>query len=223
MSESNTKMKEEHIPQNILNLSEDKSYLVIKRCIDILFSILGIFILFPLFVIVAILIKLEDKDGPIFFKQVRVGKNEEKFVMYKFRSMVSNAEELLEQLLENNETTGAMFKMKKDPRVTRIGSFIRKTSIDELPQLVNVLKGQMSLVGPRPPLVREVNEYTDYDKQRLLVTPGCTGLWQSSLRNSVGFKEMVELDIEYISKRSIKLDINIMLKTIVVVIRSKAY
>jgi lipopolysaccharide/colanic/teichoic acid biosynthesis glycosyltransferase len=135
--------------------------------------------------------------------------------------MVWNAEEKLAELLKFNEVSGAMFKMKNDPRITRVGKFIRKTSIDELPQLFNVLKGDMSLVGPRPPLPREVTEYTAYDKQRLLVTPGCTGLWQVSARNSVGFNEMVELDLQYIHKRSFFYDIKIILKTVLVLFGSK--
>lgn len=141
--------------------------------------------------------------------------------MYKFRSMVSNAEELLESLLTENEIEGHMFKIKEDPRITKVGRFIRKTSIDELPQLWNVLKGEMSLVGPRPPLVREVEEYSSYHKQRLQVTPGCTGLWQVSGRNNVGFEEMVALDLEYISKRSIITDLKIILKTCKVLLGSR--
>ena len=141
--------------------------------------------------------------------------------MYKLRSMVTNAEELLKDLLEKNEISGAMFKMKKDPRITKVGKFIRKTSIDELPQLWNVMKGEMSLVGPRPPLPREVEEYDDYDKQRLTVTPGCTGLWQISGRNSLGFKEMVELDLKYISERNIWMDIKVILKTFLVLFESR--
>jgi len=135
--------------------------------------------------------------------------------------MVSDAEAKLAELLEQNETTGAMFKMKNDPRVTKIGKFIRKTSIDELPQLINVLKGDMSLVGPRPPLVREVNEYTKYQLQRLLVTPGCTGLWQVSGRSNVGFEEMVELDLTYITTRSLTADIKIIFRTIFMLFGSK--
>jgi lipopolysaccharide/colanic/teichoic acid biosynthesis glycosyltransferase len=157
----------------------------------------------------------------VFFSQTRVGKNGKEFKMYKFRSMVSDAEERLNDLLKYNETTGAMFKMKNDPRVTKVGRFIRKTSIDELPQLWNVLKGDMSLVGPRPPLPREVEQYTEYDKQRLLVTPGCTGLWQISGRSNVGFKEMVELDLQYIRNRSILLDLKIIFKTVLVLFGSK--
>ncbi|EEL03486.1 Sugar transferase [Bacillus cereus BDRD-ST196] len=195
-------------------------YLFMKRLMDVVGALCGLIFLSPVFLIVAILIKLEDQKGPILFKQTRMGKNEQEFGMYKFRSMVTDAEEKLKDLLQHNEVSGAMFKMKDDPRVTKIGKFIRKTSIDELPQLLNVLKGDMSLVGPRPPLLREVKEYTSYDKQRLLITPGCTGLWQVTDRNSVGFKEMVELDLEYINKRGIIYDLKIILKTVLVMIKS---
>ncbi|MEC0092639.1 sugar transferase [Paenibacillus macquariensis] len=191
-----------------------KSYLLVKRMMDVMGAVCGLLLLSPLFAIVALLIKFEDPRGPVFFHQIRVGKNEKRFHMFKFRSMVSNAEELLEELLDQNEVSGAMFKMKNDPRITRIGKFIRKTSVDELPQLWNVIRGDMSLVGPRPPLVREVADYSSYDKQRLRVTPGCTGLWQVSGRNNVGFERMVELDIRYIDRRSITYDIRIIFKTI---------
>ncbi|WP_369901752.1 sugar transferase [Bacillus manliponensis] len=197
-----------------------KGYLVAKRLMDIIGALCGLILLSPLFIIVSFLIKYEDRKGPVIFKQIRVGKDGKEFYMYKFRSMVTDAEERLKDLLEHNEVSGAMFKMKEDPRVTKIGKFIRKTSIDELPQLINVLKGEMSLVGPRPPLSREVKEYTSYDKQRLLVTPGCTGLWQVTERNNVGFEEMVELDLEYISKRGLMYDLKIILKTIQVMIKS---
>jgi lipopolysaccharide/colanic/teichoic acid biosynthesis glycosyltransferase len=210
---------EKHLPYphavpNSNRTTSDKPYLIMKRIMDILGSILGLLLLSPVFVIVALLIKLEDPRGPVFFHQIRVGKNERKFHMFKFRSMVSNAEDLLDELLHCNEVSGAMFKMKNDPRITRIGRFIRRTSMDELPQLWNVLRGDMSMVGPRPPLVREVAEYSSYDKQRLRVTPGCTGLWQVSGRNSVGFKEMVELDIRYIDRRTISYDIKIIFRTV---------
>jgi exopolysaccharide biosynthesis polyprenyl glycosylphosphotransferase len=200
-------------------VNDKKGYLIAKRIMDICGALIGLICLSWLFLIVALLIKLEDPKGPVFFKQVRVGKDGKEFYMYKFRSMVTNAEELLESLLHLNETTGAMFKMKNDPRVTKVGKFIRKTSIDELPQLWNVLKGDMSLVGPRPPLPREVAQYTEYDKQRLLVTPGCTGLWQVSGRNDLGFNEMVELDLKYIRERSILYDLKIILKTIKIMIK----
>jgi lipopolysaccharide/colanic/teichoic acid biosynthesis glycosyltransferase len=202
-----------------VKVKDTKSYLAQKRIIDILGSLIGICLLSGLFLIIAILIKVEDPKGPILFKQKRVGKNGKEFMMYKFRSMVSNAEEKLEELLKYNETTGAMFKMKNDPRVTKMGKIIRKTSIDELPQLFNVFKGEMSLVGPRPPLPREVKEYSTYDMQRLLVVPGCTGLWQVNGRSDIGFKDMVDLDLQYITNRSLKTDIVIIIKTIFVLLK----
>ncbi|KIP20462.1 putative colanic biosynthesis UDP-glucose lipid carrier transferase [Anoxybacillus ayderensis] len=202
-------------------VNDKKSYLIAKRTMDIIGAMIGLISLSWLFLIVAVLIKLEDPKGPVFFKQIRVGKDGKQFYMYKFRSMVTDAEKRLKELLKYNEVSGAMFKMKNDPRVTKIGKFIRKTSIDELPQLWNVLKGDMSLVGPRPPLPREVEQYTEYDKQRLLVTPGCTGLWQVSGRSNVGFKEMVELDLQYIRNRSILLDVKIIFKTVFVLFGSK--
>ncbi|HDR7607871.1 Undecaprenyl-phosphate galactosephosphotransferase [Bacillus mycoides] len=219
------KVSGETVKKNGLLAAEEVNqkwlYLFMKRLMDIVGALCGLILLSPIFLIIALLIKLEDPKGPIFFKQNRVGKNEKEFEMYKFRSMITDAEEKLKDLLQHNEVSGAMFKMKDDPRVTKIGKFIRKTSIDELPQLLNVLKGEMSLVGPRPPLTREVKEYTSYDKQRLLVTPGCTGLWQVTERNSVGFKEMVELDLTYIQHRSLWFDVKLMFKTVLVLFGSK--
>lgn len=191
-------------------------YIVSKRIIDIIGSLAGLILLSPLFLIVAILIKLEDPKGKVFFSQERNGKYPATFKMYKFRSMVHNAEELLENLMEKNEQTGPVFKIKEDPRITRVGKFIRKTSIDELPQLFNVLRGDMSLVGPRPPIPREVDQYTTYQMQRLGVKPGLTCLWQVGGRNSVDFDGWVELDIEYIQKRSLWLDIKLIIKTVFV-------
>ncbi|AJY77491.1 multidrug MFS transporter [Paenibacillus beijingensis] len=193
-------------------------YSFLKRSLDFVSALCGIIVLTPLFILIAILIKIEDPRGSVFFYQTRVGKAEKPFRMYKFRSMVSNAEERLKDLLDKNEIQGAMFKMKDDPRITKVGKFIRKTSLDELPQLVNVLKGDMSLVGPRPPLPREVAVYTEYDKLRLTVKPGCTGLWQVSGRNDLSFKEMVDLDIKYIRNRSLLQDIKIILKTIKIIL-----
>jgi len=204
-----------------IEFEEKKTYTILKRGMDIIGASMGLIFLSWLFLIVAVLIKIEDPKGTVFFKQVRVGKNGKTFYMYKFRSMVSDAEEKLKDLLKYNEIEGAMFKLKEDPRVTKIGKFIRKTSIDELPQLWNVFKGEMSLVGPRPPLPREVKQYTGYDMQRLYVTPGCTGLWQVSGRNSLDFHQMVELDLKYIRKRSIFLDLRIMLKTVLILFDSK--
>lgn len=189
-----------------------------KRFFDIVAATCGIVILSPLMVLIAVLIKAED-HGPIFYKQIRVGKNGKEFKMYKFRSMFVNADKMLDKLKEQNDVDGPMFKMKKDPRVTKIGHFIRKHSLDELPQFLNVLRGDMSLVGPRPPLPSEVAEYSEYDKQRLFVIPGCTGLWQATERNEVGFNRMVELDIEYIKKASIAYDLLIIFKTIGIVLK----
>ncbi|MGH1298723.1 sugar transferase [Bacillus pretiosus] len=206
---------------NAEEINRNRTYLFIKRLIDIIGAICGLLFLSPILIIVAIIIKLEDPKGPVFFKQIRVGKDEKEFGMYKFRSMVTDAEKRLNELLKYNEVSGAMFKMKDDPRVTKIGKFIRKTSIDELPQLINVLKGEMSLVGPRPPLPREVKEYTNYHKQRLIVTPGCTGLWQVSGRSHIGFEDMVKLDLYYIQNRKVLFDFKIILKTVGVLFGSK--
>ena len=198
-------------------------YRILKRSFDIIASAIGLVALSPVFLAVAIAIKCDD-GGPVFYDQIRIGKNGKKFKMYKFRSMRVNAEDEMEKLQEHSEVDGAMFKMKNDPRVTRVGKFIRKTSIDEFPQLLNVLLGQMSIVGPRPPLPREVADYTQYDKQRLYVKPGCTGLRQVTARNSVGFQEMVNIDLDYIQRRSIWLDLKIIFKTIkVIFVPNEAY
>lgn len=193
---------------------ESNLYLFIKRGIDIICSLAGIIVLSPVFLIVAVLIKIEDPKGSIFFCQERNGQHPNTFKMYKFRSMVHNAEELLKHLQEQNEQTGPAFKMTDDPRITKVGKFIRKTSLDELPQLFNVLKGDMSLVGPRPPIPREVEQYNSYQKQRLLVKPGLTCIWQVSGRNNIGFDEWVEMDLEYIKNRNLLLDIKLILKTV---------
>lgn len=190
----------------------NKPYLFAKRILDYIGSGIGIILFSPILLIIAIVIKLED-GGPIIFKQERIGHNGRHFNIYKFRSMRIDAEALKAKLLDQNEVEGAMFKMKDDPRVTRFGKFIRKHSLDELPQFFNVFLGDMSLVGPRPPLVDEVAKYTAYEKQRLLVRPGLSGLWQISGRNNLSFADMVELDLEYIQTRSIWLDIKIIVKT----------
>ncbi|CAH0121703.1 UDP-glucose:undecaprenyl-phosphate glucose-1-phosphate transferase [Paenibacillus sp. CECT 9249] len=194
--------------------------LVLKRCIDFILSGVGLALLSPLLCIVALLIKIDSK-GPVFFKQKRIGKSGSTFHMYKFRSMIYDAEEMKKKLERHNEATGPVFKMKNDPRVTRIGRFIRKYSIDELPQLFNVLRGEMSLIGPRPPLPEEVERYTDQHWIRLDVLPGITGLWQVSGRSDLTFEEWVNLDIYYIEKWSVSLDIKILLKTIPVVLKGE--
>lgn len=193
---------------------ESKLYLFIKRSIDIICSLAGIIVLSPVFLIVAVLIKIEDPKGSILFCQERNGQHPNTFKMYKFRSMVHNAEELLKDLQHKNEQTGPAFKMANDPRITKVGKFIRKTSLDELPQLFNILKGDMSLVGPRPPIPREVREYNSYQMQRLLVKPGLTCIWQVSGRNNIGFDEWVDMDLEYIKTRNLLLDIKLILKTV---------
>lgn len=194
-------------------------YQLTKRIIDIIGSCLGLVVLIPVFIAVAIALKLEEMNAPIIFTQTRIGKNGKKFKMYKFRSMCLDAEDMLQNLLQQNEIEGAMFKIKEDPRVTKVGKFIRKTSIDELPQFWNVFKGNMSLVGPRPPLEREFDEYTTYDKQRLFTKPGCTGIWQISGRNNVNFNDMVSMDISYINNQSVILDLKIIIKTIWIMLK----
>lgn len=187
-------------------------YLVVKRVIDITVSILGLIILSPLLLLVAILIKFESK-GPIIFTQKRVGFKGNEFNMLKFRSMVVNAEELKDKLKNNNEMSGPMFKMKNDPRVTKIGRFIRKTSIDELPQLINVLKGEMSLVGPRPSLPNEVKEFEEWMLKRLEVKPGLTCYWQVMGRSNIEFEEWMKLDVRYVNERNTWIDIKLIFKT----------
>lgn len=189
-------------------------YLFLKRTMDIIGSSIGLILSSPIFILVALAIKVEDHNGKIFFAQERCGKNNKLFKMYKFRSMVSNAEELLDKLMDENEMDGPVFKIKEDPRITKVGKFIRKTSIDELPQLYNILMGDMSIVGPRPAIPHEVAEYNDYQKQRLLVKPGLTCIWQVSGRNSIGFDEWVDMDLEYIEKRNLWMDIKLIFKTV---------
>ncbi len=195
-------------------VNDSSLYLIIKRLIDILGALIGIILASPIMLIVAICIKIEDPNGPVFFSQVRNGVYPSTFKMYKFRSMYKDAEERLEEIQHLNEQTGPAFKIKDDPRITKVGRFIRKTSLDELPQLFNVLKGDMSLVGPRPAIPREVEKYTPYQKQRLFVKPGLTCIWQVSGRNNIEFDEWVELDIKYIKERNLWLDLKLILMTI---------
>ena len=187
-------------------------YLFSKRAIDIVGSIVGLVLLSPILLIVAIAIKLESK-GSIIFSQKRIGLKGKEFKMYKLRSMVEDAEKLKKDLMKNNEMSGPMFKMKDDPRVTRVGKFIRKTSIDELPQLVNVLRGDMSLVGPRPSLPKEVKKFKPWMKKRLEVKPGLTCFWQVSGRNNIDFEDWMKLDIKYVEERSFLVDIKLIFKT----------
>ena len=191
--------------------------LLVKRLLDVIAAAAAVILLSPLLLLVAIAIRL-DSSGPIFFTQERLGMNKRRFKLLKFRSMVVDAEDRRAALETLNEMDGPVFKIANDPRITRVGRFIRRTSIDELPQLINVLKGDMSLVGPRPPLASEVDQYEWLDRKRISVMPGITCLWQISGRNDVSFDEWMELDREYIEKWSLWLDIKILLKTIPVVV-----
>lgn len=189
-----------------------------KRLMDYVLASIALLLLSPLMIMVALLIKL-DSAGPVFFKQQRVGVNGARFNMWKFRSMSIDAEQQKQNLLDKNEMdNGVLFKMKQDPRITKVGRIIRKTSIDELPQLFNILLGDMSLVGPRPPLPSEVVEYKRSDYQRLDVLPGITCQWQVSGRSDIPFEQQVEMDIEYIEQQSLFNDIVLLLKTIPAVI-----
>lgn len=201
------------VPSEDGNTTFDK----LKRILDVTFSAIGLLALLPLFTMVGAAVKLTS-PGPIFFAQSRVGRGGRVFKMYKFRSMVSNAEQLKLTLLKNNEQTGPVFKMKHDPRMTPVGRFIRKFSIDELPQLFNVLTGEMSLVGPRPPVPEEVARYRAWQTRRLSITPGLTCIWQVSGRNRIGFEDWMRLDIQYIENRSLGLDLRLLAKTVKVVV-----
>jgi exopolysaccharide biosynthesis polyprenyl glycosylphosphotransferase len=194
--------------------------LVIKRTFDIAVGVLMALVALPFALLIALAIRL-DTPGPIFFRQMRVGKHGKEFACFKFRSMVSNADELRGQIAELNESTGPLFKIRNDPRLTRVGRFIRRYSLDELPQLFNVLHGEMSLIGPRPNLPQEVDQYQEWMKKRLSVSPGLTGLWQVSGRSDLTFDEMVLLDIYYVENWSIGLDINILLRSVPAVLRAK--
>ena len=190
-----------------------------KSFIDIIGSLIGLVVLSPIFIIIAIIIKITSK-GSVLFSQKRVGKYGVEFDMYKFRSMVVNAEELKQDLVSKNEMSEPMFKMKCDPRVTRIGKFIRKTSIDELPQLWNVLKGEMSLVGPRPSLPQEVMHFQNWMYKRLSVKPGLTCYWQVSGRNNIDYEDWMKLDVKYIEERNTFIDIKLIFKTIIVLFKN---
>lgn len=212
--------------QSIMDWDRSRlAYRAIKRTFDIVFSGVVLVVIAIPSLILAAAIRLESEGCP-FYSQIRVGQtlpdgSLTTFRMWKFRSMYKDADERLADLREQNEIAGAMFKMKEDPRVTRIGKFIRKHSIDEFPQFLNVFLGQMSVVGPRPPLPNEVAEYTEYDLQRLAVKPGITGWWQVTDRNSTGFDGMVQRDLEYIVNRGILTDLKIIVLTVIEVITGK--
>jgi len=196
-------------------LKADKRYWKLRRSQDIFFSSLALVVLSPIMLLVALIIVIDSPGASPIFVQNRVGKDGKIFRFLKFRSMIPNAEAKLQELLDRNEMDGPVFKIKRDPRITRVGKFIRKTSIDELPQLINILRGDMSIVGPRPALPREVEQYGDYEKQRLYVTPGLTCYWQiQPHRNNLSFEEWLELDLKYIRERNFWVDWKIIFRTV---------
>ena len=196
------------------------SYDVVKRLFDIVSSLAALVVLFPFLVIVAIVILIDDNKGSPIFSQIRCGKNGKYFKIYKFRTMCCDAESKLEALQKKNEMDGPVFKIKDDPRVTKVGKFLRSSGIDELPQLLNILKGDMSVVGPRPALPKEVEQYNQAQRVRLKVIPGLTCYWQIEPdRNSITFDEWVRMDRKYIAERSVLVDIKIILKTVVAVVK----
>lgn len=200
---------------NTVQIQKKPVYEFFKRCFDIVFSVLAMLVLLIPFVFIALIIVIDSPGASPLYVQKRVGKNGREFRFYKFRSMVPNAESMLDSLLAQNEMDGPAFKMKDDPRITRFGRIIRRSCIDELPQLWNILKGDMSFVGPRPPLPREVAMYDEYQWQRLSVTPGLTCYWQiQPQRNSISFDDWMKCDLQYIKDRSFKTDILIILKTV---------
>ena len=207
----------EYIPKLLQRnevLQRDKQYWRMRRMQDVVLSALALAVLWPFMLAVALVIVIDSPGAGPIFKQIRIGRDGKPFVFYKFRSMRPDAELELERLLPENEMDGPVFKIRKDPRITRVGRFLRRSSIDELPQLWNVLRGDMSLVGPRPGIPREVEQYDDYTRQRLIVTPGLTCYWQiQPNRNSLSFEEWVNLDVRYIHERSISTDWKIIWKT----------
>ena len=216
------KIKEQLGTEPLTGIEGRLAYRFIKRTFDIVFSLAVLILFCWLFAIIAIAIKIDDPKGPIIFKQERVGKNGKTFNMYKFRSMCVDAEAKLADLRELNEKTGPVFKMAEDPRVTRVGKWLRKLSVDELPQFVNVLKSDMSIVGPRPALAAEVATYNDYQRQRLLVKPGMTCYWQTRMnRDAISFDEWVDLDLLYIKKCNVWTDFKLVIQTIGVVLTAQ--
>ncbi|MGL5914867.1 MAG: sugar transferase [Culicoidibacterales bacterium] len=201
--------------QRILKMRYQK---IGKRAIDVVVGTILLIVIIPISIVVSILIKY-DSPGPIFYRQERVGKHQTRFILYKFRTMANHAEERQVQLKSKNEANGPFFKVKADPRITKVGGILRKYSIDELPQLMNVLKGEMSLIGPRPMLVDEIKQFEPWMNERFAVLPGITGLWQITTdKNELPFREWLNLDISYVKKQSFSLDSWIFLQTIKVVL-----
>ena len=200
---------------NTMSVDNKSVYSFFKRTFDILFSLLALIILFVPMAVLSLIIVIDSPGASPIYVQERIGKNGRKFKFYKFRSMVANADTMLDELMDKNEMEGPAFKIKDDPRMTKVGKFIRRASIDELPQLFNIIKGDMSFVGPRPPLEREVVQYSDEHLKRLLVTPGLTCYWQiQPCRNELTFDKWMELDAQYINDRSFATDIKILFGTV---------
>jgi lipopolysaccharide/colanic/teichoic acid biosynthesis glycosyltransferase len=199
---------------------ENRLYCISKRIFDVTVALFILLLVLPLIPVIIILIKIDTK-GSLFYKQKRVGKNRKEFDLYKFRSMVKGADKTIESLRQLSDSDGPIFKLKNDPRITKVGHFLRHSSLDELPQLINVIKGEMSIVGPRPNLPSEVAHYLPWQEKRLEVTPGITCFWQVAGRSHIGFHEWMRLDLEYINKRSFRTDLKIILKTFPAVIARK--
>lgn len=204
---------------NELKKVDRKNFWAKKRAFDVVASLGAVIVLSPILLLIALIIFIDDPHGSPVYKQTRVGRHGKPFQMYKFRTMVVNADELLKDLQSKNKMDGPVFKMDDDPRVTKFGRFLRRTSLDEILQLFNVLKGDMSVVGPRPPLVREYETYNDYEKLRLIITPGLTCVWQTTdSRNDVSFEEWIDMDLWYIKNRTFWLDIKLCFKTLKVML-----
>ncbi|MCJ8172263.1 sugar transferase [Clostridium botulinum] len=222
MQKIERELDDSHIKTKKLELVENKFfYDLLKRTFDLASSLCGLIVFSPLFLIIAMLIKLDSK-GPAFFSHIRLGKQGSKIKVYKFRTMKPNAEELLKNLTpEQKREFQENFKLEDDPRITKIGSFLRKSSLDELPQLLNIFIGNMTVVGPRPIVEKEIEKYGEYGDKLLMVKPGLTGMWQANGRSDTTYEERVEMDMDYIDNRNFWLDIKIILQTAIAVVRKK--
>lgn len=206
---------------DIVDNEKIRLYSITKKSMDLVLSFIGLILLIPVFLILAILVKLDSK-GPVFYAHTRKGKNRSDIKIYKFRTMYSNSDEIFESFSdEQKEEYYKNFKLDNDPRVTKVGDFLRRTSLDEIPQLINVLKGDLSLVGPRPIVEKEICKYGQYADKLFSVIPGITGYWQSHGRSDTSYEERIEMDMYYIDNRSILLDIKIMFKTVISVIKKE--
>lgn len=206
---------------DIVDNEKIRLYSIIKKIMDLILSLIGLILLIPVFLILAILVKLDSK-GPVFYAHTRKGKNRSDIKIYKFRTMYSNSDEIFDSFSdEQKEEYYKNFKLDNDPRVTKVGDFLRRTSLDEIPQLINVLKGDLSLVGPRPIVEKEICKYGQYADKLFSVIPGITGYWQSHGRSDTSYEERIEMDMYYIDNRSILLDIKIMFKTVISVIKKE--